>query len=322
MPDPLAAAEVFLHVVRAGGFTPAARALGRDASSLSRTVAELERNLGAQLIARTTRRLHLTEAGLVYVAHAEALLAAHRAGRDAITEFVGGSPRGNLKVSMPVSVGERLLAPYLPAFYRRFPELRLQIDLSDRNVAVLQGGFDLAIRVGRPSTSSLRAQLLGRVPTLLVASPGYVAGYGAPEKPADLASHRCIVVGGLSRPTEWVLSRGSKQESVAIAGIVRTTSPSLGARLAVAGFGVLRTTEWVIRDELASGQLTEIMLGWRCHRTPNGGVPVFVLYAQGAEAVPPLKSRVFVDLIKSVMAREVLSNYGTPSAVATRESIR
>ncbi len=144
--DELAAAEGFIQVVRAQSFTRAAKALGKNTSSLSRAVAELEAMLGAQLLARTTRRLHLTEAGALYLAHAEALLAARRAAHDAITELTGGIPRGHLRVSMPVSVGERLLAPHLPEFKRRYPELRLEIDLSDRNVALVQGGYDLAGR--------------------------------------------------------------------------------------------------------------------------------------------------------------------------------
>ena len=147
--DELSAAEVFLQVVKANGFTAAAKALGKSTSSLSRTVAELERQLGAQLLARTTRRLHLTEAGALYATHAEALLAAQRAGRDAVAELTGGVPRGHLRVTMPVTVGERLLGPAVPELRRRFPELRLELDLSDRNVQLVQGGFDLAIRVGR-----------------------------------------------------------------------------------------------------------------------------------------------------------------------------
>src|SRR4051794_6854174 len=110
--DELAAAEAFLQVIEANGFSRAAKALGKSTSTLSRTVAQLERQLGAQLLARTTRRFHLTEAGALYVAHAKGLLAARQAAHDAIEELTGGVPRGHLRVSMPVSVGERLLGPH------------------------------------------------------------------------------------------------------------------------------------------------------------------------------------------------------------------
>ncbi|MCC6623040.1 MAG: LysR family transcriptional regulator [Deltaproteobacteria bacterium] len=194
---------LYLHVVRAGGFTAAAKALGRSTSSLSRAVLELERRLGAQLLVRTTRRLHLTEAGELYAAHAEALIAARAAARDAVAELMGGVPRGRLRVTMPVAVGERLLGPRLPELRVRYPELRLELDLSDRVVPLVEGGFDLAIRVGRLPDSSLRAQLLGRVPVRLVASPGYLERHGAPARPADVRDHPCIVVGALTGPVEW-----------------------------------------------------------------------------------------------------------------------
>lgn len=306
--DELAAAEGFLQVVRAQSFTRAAKALGKSASTLSRMVAELEAVLGAQLLVRTTRRLNLTEAGALYATHAEGLLAVRRAAHDAVAELTGGVPRGHLRVSMPVSVGERLLGPHLPAFHRRYPELKLEIDLSDRNVPLVQGGFDLAIRVGRLADSSLKAQLIGRVPMRLVASPRYLEARGAPRRPRDLAAHATIVIGPLAGPSEWVFHRRGKVERVAVDGIVHTTSPPLAAQIACAGLGLVRVSEWVVQDELARGELVEVMGEWSCDEPSDGrvGVPVHVLYAQGADMTPPLKSRVFVDMVKEVMRSEVL----------------
>jgi DNA-binding transcriptional LysR family regulator len=307
--DELAAAEVFLQVVKVRGFTRAARLIGRSTSSLSRAVAELERQVGAQLLARTTRRVNLTEAGRLYASHAETLLAARRAAHDAVAELTGGLPRGHLRVSMPVSVGERLLAPHLPELRRRYPELRLEIDLSDRNVPLVQGGFDLAIRVGRLSDSSLRAQLLGRVPVRLVASPDYVAAHGEPARPLALRDHACITIAQVIGPMEWSFYHRrarTRSERLEIEGVVHTTSPLLAAQLACAGQGILRVNEWVIRDELARGELVEILRDWSCYRLAEGGLPVYVVYAQTASADPPLKSRVFVQLVKEILASEVL----------------
>lgn len=318
--DELAAAEGFIQVVRAQSFTRAAKALGKNTSSVSRSVAELEALLGAQLLARTTRRLHLTEAGALYLTHAEALLAARRAAHDAVTELTGGIPRGHLRVSMPVSVGERLLAPHLPEFQRRHPELRLEIDLSDRNVALVQGGYDLAVRVGRLADSSLRAQLMGRVPVRLVASPGYLAAHGAPARPKDLGAHACIAIGPLAGEVEWPFYRKRKVERVAVGGVVHTTSPSLGARLACDGLGLMRVVEWVVEEELADGRLVEVMTDWSCNAPDDGGVPIWVLYAQTAGTEPPLKSRVFVEMMKAVVTREVAPRAGkrTKAGVGAR----
>lgn len=327
--DELTAAEVFLQVVKARGFTNAARALGKSTSALSRIVAELERQLGAQLIARTTRRMSVTEAGAVYASHAEGLLAAQRAGRDAITELTGGVPRGHLRVSAPVAVGDRLLAEHLPAFRRRFPELRLEIELSDRNAFLVQGGFDLAIRVGRLADSSLRALLLATVPVRLVASPAYLAARGEPRHPAELRQHDCITVGGAAGPVEWTFHRRGKRanpaskpskspkpskpqkgdasiERIELDGVVHTTSAPFAARLATEGLGVVRALEWVIREPLRSGQLVEVMRDWACDLPGEGGVPIYAVFAQTAGATPPLKSRVFVEMMKEVVAKEGL----------------
>lgn len=309
--DELTAADAFLRVVKANGFTAAAKALGKSTSSLSRTVAELERQLGAQLLARTTRRLHLTEAGTLYAVHAEGLLAAQRAGRDAIAELTGGVPGGHLRISMPVSVGERLLGPHMPELLRRHPELSFELDLSDRNVPLVQGGFDLAIRVGRLADSSLRAQLIGKVPVRLVAAPSYLAKHRAPKHPDQLRDHPCISLGPLAGTHEWAFHRrGSRPKRVAVDGVVHTTSPTLAARLTAGGLGIARLVEWVIREELWRGELVEVMKDWSCDDPADGGIPVYVVYAQTASATPPLKSRLFVELVKDVMAREVLAPLG------------
>jgi DNA-binding transcriptional LysR family regulator len=313
--DELHAAEVFLQVVRAGGFTRAAKVLGRSTSTLSRVVADLERQLGAQLLARTTRRQHLTEAGALYVGHAERLLAIQRAGRDAIAELTGGVPRGRLRVTMPVSVGERLLGPIVADLRRRHPELRLELDLSDRALPLVEGGFDLAIRVGRLADSSLRAQLLGKVPVRLVASPRYLARHGTPSHPDQLARHACISLGALGGTQEWSFFRRGVTRRLDIDGVAHTTSPLLAAQLAASGIGLLRVVDWVIRGELARGDLVPVLPSWSCDDPATGGVPVHVVYAQTASATPPLKSRVFVDLIKDVVVRE-----GLATSRATRRS--
>jgi DNA-binding transcriptional LysR family regulator len=218
---------------------------------------------------------------------------------------------------MPVSVGERLVAPHLPALRRRHPELRLEIDLSDRNVPLVQGGFDLAIRVGRQSDSSLRAQLLGKVPVRIVASPGYLARHGAPARPLALRDHACLTVAQVVGPVEWGFYHRrarNRSERLEVEGVVHTTSPLLAAQLACADEGILRINEWVISGDLARGDLVEILPEWSCYRIADGGQPVYVVYAQTASAEPPLKSRVFVDMLKDILAHEELPSHRAPRA--------
>lgn len=309
----LEATRAFVHVARSSGFTQASRVTGLSVSRLSRLVRELEEALGAQLLSRTTRRVLLTEAGALFLSHAEALLTAQRAAIDAVTELVGGVPRGTLRVSMPVAVGERLLGPSLPRFLERYPELALEVDLSDRNVEVIAGGFDLVIRVGRLGDSSLRAQLLGRVPRLLVASPRYLELYGEPSGPEALIGHRIIGAGALPGATEWTFHPvpGGEPVTVAVTPHLATTSPTLAVQLATSGLGLLRTTAWVMRRELAQGRLVPVMQGHRCEPSGDGGVPFWVVYAQGPGVTPPLKSRVFVELVQEVVAADARMDHLT-----------
>lgn len=305
---PLEATEAFVQVAQSLGFTQASRVTGLSVSTLSRLVKELEGLVGAQLLTRTTRRVLLTEAGQLYLAHARRLLDAQRAAVDAVTELMGGVPRGTLRVSMPVAVGERLLGPRLPELKARYPELRLEVDLSDRNVPLVEGGFDLAIRVGRLADSSLRSQMLGRITRHLVASPRYLERRGAPKRPDQLIEHDLVVTGPLST-VEWAFYKKGEKVRLQVEGAVQTTSPSLAAQLAAQGLGILRTTEWVIRDELTRGDLVEVMSDWRCdaptERPEEMGVPVWVVYSQGADTSPPLKSRVFVEMVQQAMRQEV-----------------
>ena len=256
---------------------------------------------------RTTRRLHVTEAGALYAQHAEALLATQRAARDAVAALTGGVPRGRVRVSMPVSVGERLLAPRLPELRRRYPELLLELELCDRNVPLVQGGFDLAIRVGRMHDSSLRAVMLGKVPIGSSRAPRTSHSAARQKKPADLANHDCITLGATAGPVEWTFHprRGGAPQGIEVEGIIHTTSPPLAARAARDGLGIVRTIEWIVHDWLRDGELVEVMPQWSCDAPDEGGLPVYVVFSQTAGVELPLKSRVFVDFIRSTMPSEV-----------------
>lgn len=301
----LHAAEIFVQVVRAHGFANAAHTLGRNPSTLSRAVAELERHLGVQLLTRTTRRLHLTEAGSLYLHHAEALLTAQREAHDALASLSGGVPRGRLRATMPVVVGERLLGPQLPRFHGQYPELRLELELSDRPVPLIQGGFDLALRIGRLMDSSLRAQRLSTVERLLVASPDYLARQGVPTTPAELPQHPCITLGYDAAAVEWSFCRGDEVHKQLIEGWLHCSSTPLAIQAAVAGLGLLRVSAWAVRDDLHQGRLVPVLSDYRCDR-PGAGLGLYALYAQTTGTPLPLKSRLFVSFVQEVLAGAAL----------------
>jgi DNA-binding transcriptional LysR family regulator len=302
--DEIAAAHALLLVIQCRSFSIAAKSISKHPSTLSRTIAQLEQRVGAQLLRRTTRRVSVTEAGALYARHAEQLLAARSAAHDAIAELSGGIPRGHLRVTMPVSVGETLLAPHLKEFRRRFPQLRLELDLSDRNVPIVQGGFDLAIRVGKQPDSSLRAQLLGHVPILNVASKQFIKDMGQPSAPSELTRYECITISQSPGPVEWGFyhkDNKHRSEHVRIEGSITCTSPVLANKLACDGLGVVRIVEWVVRQQIASGKLVEVLPQWSSVRVSDGGLPVFVMYGHHAPFAAPLKTQVFVEMIKRII---------------------
>lgn len=300
--DELQAADSFRLIVRSGSLANAARARGVNPSTLTRSLQELEQHLGTQLLKRTTRRLSLTEAGQVYLQHAERLLAIRREAHEAIASLTGGTPRGHLRVSMPVVVGERILGPRLQVFRARYPELQLELDLSDRNMPLVEAGFDLGLRIGRLQDSSLRAQRLATVSRTLVASPDYLTAHGTPQSPQDLQQHACITLGQLAGPVSWRFWRADETAVHTVQGWLHCTSPPLALTAARQGQGITRVATWVAESALRRGELVRILPEWSCDDPEHGGPGLYVVYTQGSGAVIPLKSRVFVDFVRESLA--------------------
>lgn len=300
----LQAARLFLQVLQAGSFVNASRVNGLTPSTLTRTVADLERHLGARLLNRTTRRLRLTEAGRLYQQYAEAMLATQAEAHEALGMLSGGIPRGTLRVTMPIAVGERLLGPALGDFHARYPELQLELEVSDRLIPLVQAGFDLALRVGRLPDSSLRAHRLGDVKLVMVASPAFVARHGAPRHPAELEALPCLVQRQLGGPASWSFFRDGEQVDCQVGGWLATTSATLVMQQALAGLGIARISEWVVQEALVDGRLVQVLPEWACHDPRVEGVGLHAVYVQGAGMDIPLKSRVFVDFVQELVREQ------------------
>jgi DNA-binding transcriptional LysR family regulator len=203
--DRLTGMKVFCAVVEAESFTGAAARLEMARSMVTKHVGALEEHLGARLLNRTTRRVSRTEAGHAYYERCRELLA-ELEEMDAAVHRLDERPRGLLKVSAPVSFGVRHLAPAVAGFMALHPELRIDLQVNDRVVDLLEEGFDLAIRIGRLADSSLVARPLATTRMLLCASPAYLERHGAPAAPADLAQHRCLAYSLQSTRHEWQLT--------------------------------------------------------------------------------------------------------------------
>jgi DNA-binding transcriptional LysR family regulator len=219
----------FRRVAELGSFSAAARDLGLSNAVISKHVAVLEGYLGARLINRTTRRQSLTEAGSAYYLRAVRLLEDLGEAEDAVGRMQA-APRGTLKVNAPMSFGIQHLAPVLPVFLERFPEMAVELNMNDRFVDLLAEGFDLALRIrsGLPD-SRLIAQKLADARRLLAASPAYLARRGAPERPEDLTGHDCLIYSLADSPELWDFDGPEGPVTVAVQGRLRANNGQVSA---------------------------------------------------------------------------------------------
>ncbi|WP_160000617.1 LysR family transcriptional regulator, partial [Roseomonas sp. 18066] len=255
--------SALLAVAEAGSFTGAAQKLGRDASVLSRRVAALEQSLGVRLLIRTTRRVALTEAGAAYCRRIQPLLEElASAGREASEH--AARPQGLVRVSLPVTFGRHWVAPLVPGFLLRHPEIRLELRFSDRVVDIVAEGFDLALRVAaRPlRDSSLTLRRIAGYRNLLVAAPSYLATAGVPQSPDDLSKHACLGFTGHADYPDWLLAKGEARHRLRPVFRLAADFSEMALLAAIEGAGITLTPDWLAGPGLRSGQLTEILPGW------------------------------------------------------------
>lgn len=286
----------FLAVAETGSFTGAAKKLGRDASIVSRRVSQLEQQLGVRLLSRTTRRVALTEVGALYQRRIQGILdELAEASREA--SEVASSPQGLLRISLPVTFGRQWIAPLLPRFLARHPQIRIDASFSDRQVDVVSEGFDVAIRVGVLRDSSLAARKLASYRNLLVAAPSYIASHGKPRTPNDLKKHSCIGFSGLRSWPDWPLTRGDQRKTVRPAGPLVADNSEAVLIATIAGAGITLAADWLAGPALREGKLVEVLPGW----TGKGDGGVYAILPPGR--LVPTKTRTFVDEIgKSIKA--------------------
>ena len=261
--DKLTALRVFRRVVEHESFSRAARDLRLSNAAVSKNVRELEEELGAPLIHRTTRRLHLTPAGEAYYQHAVAILDALAEADQAVKELAS-APRGVLRIASPMSLGLTDIAPAVADFLLRYPDVKLELEMSDRVVDVVREGFDICIRGGGTLTdSTLVAKKLTRLQRVVVAARSYLDRVGEPRSPAQLATHQCLVYSLSSSPTRWTFVKGATKKSVDIDGPLRVNSSLALVQAAAAGLGLAFVPLRAVRRELAEDRLVTVLRDWK-----------------------------------------------------------
>lgn len=257
--DRLAELEAFAAVAEAGGFTAAARALGRTTSGVSKQVRALEERLGVRLLNRTTRRVSLTEIGSAFLERARGVLDDLDAAELAVGQLQE-EPRGVLRVGAPMDFGRIALAGSLARFAVRHPELRLQVELADRLVDVVDEGYDVVVRIANLADSSLVARRLGPCRRVLCAAPSYLEARGRPERPAELREHS-IVGYAYEQSQRWRFSSQDGEERVGVEPRHRANNGELIRSLLLEGLGIALLPTFLVGDDLRAGRLEPVLPG-------------------------------------------------------------
>lgn len=255
--DKLRSMEVFVAVADAGSFTAAAQALQLSAVMVGKHVRQLEQQLGARLIERSTRRQSLTDVGRVFGEDCRRVLEQVRWAETAV-ERQRGMPTGLLRVSAPTTLGAHVVAPVVADFLLQHPQVRVELVLSDTVVDLLEDGFDLAIRIGPIGSDRLVARPLRPYRMTICAAPAYLKAHGVPRTPADLATHRCLNHLVWNRHTSWDFAGHGTAAWPSQAPFASNNGQAL-REAALAGAGLLLQPEELVADDLATGRLRPVL---------------------------------------------------------------
>ena len=280
--------EFFVQVAELGSLTKAAEKLEMSNAAASRTLLALEERLGARLVERTTRRLWLTEVGRSFYRRCSAMLFEIAEAEAEVNEATV-RPTGTLHVTSPVSFAMLHIAPALPEFQRRYPQMRVQITTANRYFDFIEAGMDVAIRTREyESDSNITVRKLARNWRVMAASPGYLAANGVPKHPEELKSHRMLVYNLAKDPTVLHLSRANEHRDIEISSVLDSNEGQVIVSAGLAGLGIVIQPLYIIHEEIVAGRLVPVLLDWELP-------PLTINIAYQSRQHLPAKIRVFTD---------------------------
>ncbi|MCD9085745.1 LysR family transcriptional regulator [Stenotrophomonas sp. SY1] len=287
--DTIDAMRVFVAVVERNGFSAAAEALDLSTAAVTRQIAALEKRLSTRLLNRTTRRVSPTSTGAAYYQRCVQLLAEF----DDLEASVGAQalqPSGRLRINAPVSYGIARLAPLLPGYHARYPQVELDLSLSDRLVDMVEEGYDLAIRITRQPAPQLIARLLAQSRVQLCAAPSYLSRRGVPATPQALAEHDFLSYSYAANGDSVVLQGAQGPVEVNVVSCMRANNGEVLREAAIAGMGIALQPDFIIGDALADGRLMPVLPDWE---TPAIGI--YAVYPNRSHLAPKVRS--FIDYL-------------------------
>ncbi|MDH4580577.1 LysR family transcriptional regulator [Pseudomonas sp. BN415] len=292
--DKLNAMAVFVRVVESGSFSAVARELGTSQPTISKQVQALETSLGGRLIARSTRQLSLTDEGQRYFEQCRQILSAvdnaelsFQTGREQVA--------GPLRVASSVSFGRTCIAPVLREFLTCYPQVSLDLQLSDRNEDLVSEGIDVSLRIGELPASGMIARRLGHMRRLVLAAPAYLAARGTPQSPEALREHNCLVFNLLPDAGTWTFIRDGHTQSVRVSGNARSNSSEAIREMVLSGLGISLSPDWLFMADLAAGRVIALLQDF----TPST-LPIHALSPVNRRQ--SARVRAFVDFIAQKLA--------------------
>lgn len=254
--------RAFAAAAQAGGFAEAGRRLGLSRSRISKLVIALEARLGAQVLIRSSRALSLTDAGRDYLSHAVEILERIDAADGEIASRLR-EPRGRIRINAPIAYGRTRLAAEVARFLAAHPGIAAELELDDRFVDPVAGGFDVTIRIGAARDSSLIGRRIGAAATVACAAPSYLAAHPTPADPDDLAGHACLQYRNLATGSTWRFRRDGEVRRVPTSGRLSSNNGEALCAAAIAGAGIALLPEFIVAEPLRAGTLVAILPGWR-----------------------------------------------------------